>query len=84
MACAALALGGCYAYAEPPVAYVDPPVVYAEAAEAPVEVDVQTYPQTVYEGRPTYFTATAGITGTATAGSITAASPPCSSASAPT
>ena len=54
VACAALALGGCYAYAEPPVAYVDPPVVYAEAAEAPVEVDVQIYPQTQYEGRPVY------------------------------
>lgn len=48
VACAALALGGCYAYAEPPV-------VYAEAYEAPVEIDVRTYPQTQYEGRPVYY-----------------------------
>src|SRR5689334_5154729 len=47
VACAALALSGCYAYAEPPV-------VYAEAYEAPVEIDVQTYPQAQYEGRPVY------------------------------
>jgi hypothetical protein len=47
VACAALSLSGCYAYAEPPT-------VYAEAYEAPVEVEVQTYPQTYYEGRPVY------------------------------
>jgi len=35
VACSALSLGGCYAYAEPPV-------VYADAAEAPVDVEVQT------------------------------------------
>jgi hypothetical protein len=46
-ACAALALGGCYAYAEPPT-------IYAEASEAPVEIDVQTYPRAQYEGRPVY------------------------------
>jgi hypothetical protein len=45
--CAALFLGGCYAYAEPPT-------VYAEASEAPVEIDVQTYPHSYYEGRPVY------------------------------
>ena len=44
---AALALGGCYAYAEPPT-------IYASASEAPVEIDVQTYPRTYYEGRPVY------------------------------
>ncbi|MFS8067898.1 MAG: hypothetical protein ACMG6S_16165 [Byssovorax sp.] len=48
VACAALGLGGCYAYAETPVAY-------AEAYEAPVEVEIRTYPQTQYEGRPVYF-----------------------------
>lgn len=48
IACAALALSGCYVYA-------DPPTVYAESNEAPVEVDVQTYPQTQYEGRPVYY-----------------------------
>jgi hypothetical protein len=47
VACAALSLGGCYAYAEPPV-------VYAEAYDAPVEVEIRTYPQTQYEGRPVY------------------------------
>jgi hypothetical protein len=47
LACAALSLGGCYAYAEPPV-------VYADASEAPVEVEIQSYPQTQYEGRPVY------------------------------
>lgn len=46
-ACAALSLGGCYVYAEPPT-------VYAQTSEAPVEVDVQTYPHTYYEGRPVY------------------------------
>lgn len=44
---AALALGGCYAYAEPPT-------MYAEASEAPIEIDVQTYPYSYYEGRPVY------------------------------
>jgi hypothetical protein len=48
VACAALSLGGCYAYAEPPT-------MYASASEAPVEVDVQTYPHTYYEGRPVYY-----------------------------
>jgi hypothetical protein len=47
VACAAFALSGCYAYA-------GTPTVYAEAYEAPVAVDVQTYPSTYYEGRPVY------------------------------
>ena len=47
VACAALALGGCYAYAEPPT-------VYAEAYEAPVEVEIQTYPRSYHEGRSVY------------------------------
>lgn len=46
-ACAALLLGGCYVYAEPPT-------VYADASEAPVEVEVQSYPHAYYEGRPVY------------------------------
>ncbi|MEO7591798.1 MAG: hypothetical protein ABI134_11350 [Byssovorax sp.] len=47
VACAALGLGGCYACAETPV-------VHAEAQEAPVEIEIQTYPQTQDEGRPVY------------------------------
>jgi len=43
----AFSMVGCYAYAGPPVAY-------AEVSEAPVEVDIATYPQTQYEGRPVY------------------------------
>lgn len=64
-ALAVLALGllGCEAYVDPmPVASPGVVVesdsggiVYADVGVAPVEVDIATYPQTYYEGRPYYF-----------------------------
>jgi hypothetical protein len=44
----ALGSVGCYAS-------VDPPVAYAEVSEAPVDVEVTSYPQTTYEGRVVYY-----------------------------
>jgi hypothetical protein len=49
LACVA-SLSGCYAYAEP-----EPEYAVAEVNAAPVEVDVNTYPHTVYAGRPVYY-----------------------------
>jgi hypothetical protein len=61
-ALAALALGslGCTLTADPPYVVgggvvVDSDVTYADVGAAPIEVELGTYPQAYYGGRPFYF-----------------------------